>query len=613
MTVIAAKVLNSLVDHLFERLTRRPSERPWWDSLYRLPLADLQQRANDGDAKAAYVLGDIYDQGQNGVDQDLSLAVWWYRYAAERGDGDALNNLGSMSQHGDGLPQDDEQARHYYEQGAAAGCGKAMNNLGHFFTQGRGGLRKDLPQSVRWFKKGSRLRDNDAMVSLGYAYDNGVGVSVSPLRALYWFRRAAQAQYPKGYFNLGLSYWAGDIVLRNERKAVALFFKAGPDHVGANYFLGKAYYEGRGIEKNISEGLRLISLAAHKDYELAQEYLQSIEDSPVDLTLQSGSAVPPVYLLAVHAEQMGHWSDAIRYYEKSIALFDTVPKVDENQCAGTQERLAYCLHEAGEYLRARQINEQVLATGERLYGANSSKLNVVLTNLAQNAYMLHDYDTARTLLERRLALSLQHDESAHIDDCLFQLGVLAFEQGRLDDAQALMQRRLDLASKSGDLQRIEDAGDAFEALKLRLDGLQKSPTAHEEAETVKLAVPHAGRSTAVLPTTLDIDRSAARALEARSLSDLQAIYTRLQKETDKGEALIAGGGTACPCDAATATLLIVIGFAINKLDGEGRYQDWMEDESLSLLADYRAFISTCGEDAQSTALSDITDLMIKKL
>lgn len=125
--------------------------------------------------------------------------------------------------------------------------------------------------------------------------------------------------------------------------------------------------------------------------------------------------------------------------------------------------------------------------------------------------------------------------------------------------------------------------------------------------------PYERRSKTLLPITLDIDRRVADALMRKSLSDLQAIYAKLKEEAEKSEELVTGGGGACACDVAHWNLLTLIGFSINKLDGEGRYQDWMEDESLGLLADYREIVAACGEDAKSPAFSGITDEMIKKL
>ena len=46
-------------------------------------------------ASAQYYLGNMYDNGQ-GVLQDYSKTVKWYRLSAKQGDADAQNNLGVM-------------------------------------------------------------------------------------------------------------------------------------------------------------------------------------------------------------------------------------------------------------------------------------------------------------------------------------------------------------------------------------------------------------------------------------------------------------------------------------------------------------------------------------
>lgn len=267
--------INTWADRLFERFMRKPpSPRPW-DHLYALGQQALTQRAESGDAKAAYVLGDMFDQGTHGARKNLDTAIKWYRLAAEQEDGDALNNLGSMHQHGDGLPQDLEQARIFYERAVAAGCGVAMNNLGHFHHHGRGGLVADPAAAVKWFKAGARRHDGNALVSLGYAYSKGAGVRKSPLRAIYWYRRAALAGDHKGAYNLAVGYWYGVDLVKDHRKAISLLTASGVhDHAGTNFLLGRAHFEGLGIAKDLGEGLRLLRRAANAGYEQACDYLQ---------------------------------------------------------------------------------------------------------------------------------------------------------------------------------------------------------------------------------------------------------------------------------------------------------------------------------------------------
>ena len=57
--------------------------------------------AEQGNAKAQYNLGLIYDKGQ-GLPQDYQEALKWYRTAAEQGQVQAQNNLGAMYNDGQG-------------------------------------------------------------------------------------------------------------------------------------------------------------------------------------------------------------------------------------------------------------------------------------------------------------------------------------------------------------------------------------------------------------------------------------------------------------------------------------------------------------------------------
>ena len=55
-------------------------------------LEETRVLANQGDAKAQYSLGSIYDEG-DGVPEDNARAIMWYTKAANQGDEDAQYNL----------------------------------------------------------------------------------------------------------------------------------------------------------------------------------------------------------------------------------------------------------------------------------------------------------------------------------------------------------------------------------------------------------------------------------------------------------------------------------------------------------------------------------------
>jgi TPR repeat protein len=76
---------------------------------YETALRLIRPLAEQGDAKAQYNLGIMYDNGV-GVPQDYVEAVKWYRMAAEQGFAGAQYNLGVMYANGRGVPQDSAEA-----------------------------------------------------------------------------------------------------------------------------------------------------------------------------------------------------------------------------------------------------------------------------------------------------------------------------------------------------------------------------------------------------------------------------------------------------------------------------------------------------------------------
>lgn len=175
-----------------------------------------------------------------------------------------------------------------------------------------------------------------------------------------------------------------------------------------------------------------------------------------------------LYRLANQAETLKQWPLAIETYRQVLPLFDADQAVTPTQRLGTRERLAFCLHEAKRFTEARQLNQEVLEGGEQLFGPESEKLLVVITNLAQNKYELGDFAGARAILERRLAIAGKHGDEARVEDSLFQLGVLAFEQDQRQEAESFMRRRLALAEKSGNADRIAEAKEDLDILYQKL-------------------------------------------------------------------------------------------------------------------------------------------------
>jgi len=95
---------------------------------YATAYRELLTPAQQGYAKAQFILGVMYDNGK-GVPRDDKEAVKWYRLAAEQGVAYAQFNLGSMYTKGEGVPQDYILAHYWFNLAVAQGLEKARNAL----------------------------------------------------------------------------------------------------------------------------------------------------------------------------------------------------------------------------------------------------------------------------------------------------------------------------------------------------------------------------------------------------------------------------------------------------------------------------------------------------
>ena len=158
------------------------------------------------------------------------------------------------------------------------------------------------------------------------------------------------------------------------------------------------------------------------------------------------------YSIARQAQSSGDCSTAVTHYHQVLPLMAQDGTSRSGQL-GTRERLAFCLHEVGRYTDARALNETTLAEAATLVEPDDPELFPMRMNLAQNQYALGDRTAARRSLELLLADAEAAVDAEMLDRVLFQLGVLAFEDGDSTAALALMDRRLALADASADTAR----------------------------------------------------------------------------------------------------------------------------------------------------------------
>jgi len=153
----------------------------------------LLSRAEQGDARASFLLGTRYASGRAGV-RDDSEAVRWFTRAAEQGLAEAEYNLGVMYATGRGVPRSLAEAARWYRRAAEAGVAEAQFNLGTLYGLGEG-VEKDEVAAVGWLGRAAEQGLARAQYNLGILLEHGRGTRINLREALGWYRRAAAAGF----------------------------------------------------------------------------------------------------------------------------------------------------------------------------------------------------------------------------------------------------------------------------------------------------------------------------------------------------------------------------------------------------------------------------------
>ena len=108
---------------------------------------ELQREAELGNTDAQFTLGRLALESK--TPPDHSLAVYWFRFAAESNHIQAQEMLGAHFFSGLGVPANPEEAYNWWHKAAIQGSEKAQASLGVLYALGSG-VKKDIIESYKW-------------------------------------------------------------------------------------------------------------------------------------------------------------------------------------------------------------------------------------------------------------------------------------------------------------------------------------------------------------------------------------------------------------------------------------------------------------------------------
>ena len=118
-----------------------------WEEKFKEELP----KAEKGDAKSQYVVGEMYEKGKGAV-RDSKQAFEWYSKSAEQGYNKAAYKVGLAYLEGSGVKKNYKEAYKWLKKSADENYVRAEYYLGEMFENGQG-VDRDYDEATKWYKR----------------------------------------------------------------------------------------------------------------------------------------------------------------------------------------------------------------------------------------------------------------------------------------------------------------------------------------------------------------------------------------------------------------------------------------------------------------------------
>ncbi len=223
---------------------------------------------------AQYVLGFFHLRGR-GTPINGEQAKNWYQKAIVNGITEARVDLGSMYADGNVVAKNEAEALKLFKKAADENNQYGQSWLGYAYRDGKLGLKPDGEQAKNWYQKAIDNGSTDAMVNLGWMYEQGKIVAKNEAEALKLYQKAATANNKSGQRSIGRAYSSGLLGLKQDGEQAMSWYQKAIDNgsTEAMVDLGSMYADGNVVAKNEAEALKLFKKAADENNQYGQSWL----------------------------------------------------------------------------------------------------------------------------------------------------------------------------------------------------------------------------------------------------------------------------------------------------------------------------------------------------
>ncbi len=144
-------------------------------------------------------------------------------------------------------------------------------------------LSESVTQDEQEQTQNKEIENPNAQYEMAKHYLNGTnGVAIDKDKAVYWLTKSADNGNTAAMITLGNMYEIGDAVEKSNKTAFRYYFTASrSEDKQALYKVGKFYYYGMGVDKNIEKATFYLRKSAQEDYQPAKALLDLIKKENV--------------------------------------------------------------------------------------------------------------------------------------------------------------------------------------------------------------------------------------------------------------------------------------------------------------------------------------------
>lgn len=204
-----------------------PADKATAENIFKEVFPKIRALAAKGDARAQFVIGSMYGNGE-GVAADKAEEYKWYLKSAKGYFPPAYHNLGEMSLSGTGTAKDPQKAFDWFIKAAGHGFPLSEFYLGWMYSVGKG-RPQDYKKARTWYARSAEHGFPLAQKELGDIYSSGLAGKQDYSMAYKWYLEAAKNDSVEGQVAVAEMLYRGNGIAADTAAALDWLSKIPPN------------------------------------------------------------------------------------------------------------------------------------------------------------------------------------------------------------------------------------------------------------------------------------------------------------------------------------------------------------------------------------------------